>query len=56
MGVVRAGASARTITRGASVTMYVNGTNSATATLTARGVMGFNWESSSVVYLTGDIS
>ncbi len=55
-GLVRAGASARTITRGASVTMYVNGTNSATATLTARGVMGFNWESSSVVYLTGDIS
>ena len=56
MGVVRAGGSARTITRGASLTMYVNGANAATATLSSRGIMGFNYEAGGVVYLTGDVS
>jgi hypothetical protein len=56
MGLMRAGASARTITRGSGLTMYVNGTNVSSATLTARGLMGFNYESGTAVYLTGDVS
>ena len=47
--------SARTITRGASVTMYVNGVDSASATLPARQVGGAVWETASVVYLTGPV-
>jgi len=56
MGIVRAGSAARTITRGSGLTMYVNGTNVSSATLSSRGVMGFNYESGTVVYLTGDVS
>lgn len=47
---------ARTITRGSGVTMYVNGVNSATATLAARGTMVAFWETASVCYLEGDVS
>jgi len=51
-----AGASSRTITRGASVTMYVNGVDSATATLAARGTCFAFWDTASVCYLSGDVS
>lgn len=46
--------SARTITRGSGVTMYVNGVDSATATLPARGKAGVQWETASVAHLSGD--
>lgn len=47
---------ARTITRGSGVTMYVNGTDSATATLPANGLMGVYWRTASVCILTGNVS
>jgi len=47
------GTSARTITRGASVTMYVNGVDSASATLALNQMGGVYWRSSSVCVLTG---
>lgn len=47
------GTSNRTFTRGAGVTMYVNGTDSATATLAANQIGGMHWRSASVVILTG---
>ena len=53
---ILAGASSRTITRGSGVTMYVNGVDSATATLASRGTMNVFWESASVCYLEGDVS
>ncbi len=43
----------RTITRGASVTMYVNGVDSATATLPARRNAGVSWETASICHITG---
>lgn len=48
--------SARTITRGSGVTMYVNGVDSATATLGARQIGGAAWETASVVYLSGAVT
>jgi hypothetical protein len=51
-----AGGSSRTITRGASLTMYVNGSDSASATLTARGQFSIRFISSSACYLAGDVS
>ncbi len=50
------GASNRTITRGSGVTMYVNGTDSATATLAANQMGAAHWRSASVVVLTGAFS
>lgn len=50
------GSAARTITRGASVTMYVKGVDVASATLSARGNAGIVWESATVCYITGDVS
>ena len=50
------GGTARTITRGSGLTMYVNGTDSATATLTANGVMGVWFRSATVCILTGNVS
>lgn len=50
------GTAARTITRGASVTMYVNGVDSATATLAANQMGGAYWRSSSVCILTGAVT
>lgn len=47
------GTSARTITRGAGMTMYVNGTDSATATLAANQMGVVHYRSASVVVLTG---
>lgn len=48
-----AGGSDRTITRGAGCTMYVNGVDSATATLPANTVGGIHVRSASVFVLTG---
>jgi nitrous oxidase accessory protein NosD len=46
----------RTITRGSGVTMYVNGTDSATATLTSNGLMAVYWRTASICILKGDVS
>lgn len=54
--VIDGNGTARTITRGASVTMYVNGTDSATATLTANGIMTVHWRTASVCILAGNVS
>ena len=50
------GTSARTITRGSGCTMYVNGTDSATATLAANQMGGVHVRSASVFVLTGAVS
>ena len=47
------GTSSRTFTRGSGVTMYVNGTDSATATLGSNQMGGARWRSASVVVLSG---
>lgn len=47
------GTSSRTFTRAAGLTMYVNGTDSASATLSANQMGGAYWRSASVVVLTG---
>lgn len=54
--VIDGGGTARTITRGVGLTMYVNGVDSATATLTANGVMGVHFRSATVCILTGNVS
>ncbi len=54
--VIEGNGTARTITRGSGVTMYVNGIDSATATLTANGVMGVVWRTTSICVLTGNVS
>lgn len=48
--------SARTITRAAGLTMYVNGTDSATATLAANMICGVRWRSATVCELTGPVT
>lgn len=48
--------SARTITRGSGLTMYVNGTNVASATLSARGTAGVVYTASNACYVTGDVT
>ncbi|MEQ1491719.1 MAG: hypothetical protein ABL932_14345 [Terricaulis sp.] len=50
------GTSNRTITRGSGMTMYVNGTDSATATLAANQIGAVHYRSASVVVLTGAFS
>lgn len=50
------GTSNRTFTRAAGLTMYVNGTNSASATLAANQMGCAHWRSSTVVVLTGAFS
>ena len=47
------GTSNRLVTRGTSVTMYVNGTDSATATITANTLASVYWRSASVCILSG---
>lgn len=47
------GTSSRTFTRGASIAMYVNGTDSASATLAANQIGAVHWRSASVAVLTG---
>lgn len=54
--IIEGNGTARTITRGAGVTMYIAGTDSATGTLTANGVMGVTWRTASICILTGNIS
>lgn len=51
--VFDAGAANRTFTRAAGLTMYVNGTDSATATLPANTQGGAVWRSATVVVLSG---
>lgn len=55
-GVLACDGTARTITRGSGLTMYVNGSNSASATLAARGVASILFTSSTVCYVSGDVS
>lgn len=50
------GTSARTITRGAGMTMYVNGVNAATATLAANQMGAVHYRSSTEVVLSGAFS
>jgi hypothetical protein len=54
--VIDPGTSSRTITRGASIAMYVNGTDAATATIPANQACGVIWRSSSVAVITGPVS
>lgn len=53
--VLRSDGSDRTITRGSGVTMYVNGVDSASATLPARLIGGVLWDTASICHLTGPI-
>lgn len=53
--LLKAGSASRTITRGSGIAMYVNGTDSASATLSARGLAFVYWEGASTCYLTGDV-
>lgn len=50
------GTSSRTFTRGSGVAMYVNGVDSASATLSANQMGGAHWRTASVVVLTGAFS
>lgn len=50
------GGTARTITRGAGLAMYIAGTDSATGTLTANGVMGVHFRTTTVCILSGNVS
>lgn len=54
--LIRGMGTARTITRGSGLTMYVNGSDVATATLTARGTMSVVFDSATVCTLHGDVS
>lgn len=51
--VLDPGTSNRTITRGSGVTMYVNGTDSATATVLANTLASLHYRSASVCILSG---
>ena len=55
-GVLACDGTARTITRGTGLTMYVNGSNVASATLAARGVASVLFTTASVCYVSGDVS
>lgn len=56
MIIIEGNGTARTITRGASITMYIGGVDSATGTLAANGVMLVTWRTASIAILNGDIS
>lgn len=51
--VLDPGTSSRTITRGSGVTMYVNGTDSASATVAANTLASLHYRSASVCILSG---
>ena len=51
--VIDPGTSSRTITRGSGVTMYVNGTDSATATVLANTLASIHYRSASVCIISG---
>lgn len=55
-GILMAGGAARTVTRGSGLAMYVNGSNVASATLSAFGVAGFIYYTNAAVFITGDVS
>ncbi len=48
--------SARTVNRGSGLTMYVDGSNVASATISARGTCAVIYAGASVCYLSGDVS
>ncbi len=54
--VMVSSSSARTITRGSGLSMYFNGTNSASLTLAANGTMGILFVSASVCHVFGNVS
>jgi hypothetical protein len=54
--IVSPGGVARTITRGAGISMYVNGTNVASATMSAWGTVGIRFRSTTQVVVTGDVA
>lgn len=54
--VIDPGTSSRTITRGSGIEMFVNGTDSGTATIPANQVCGVVWRSASVAVITGPVS
>lgn len=54
--VVDPGTSSRTITRGSGIEMFVNGTDSGTATIQANTIAGVVWRSASICILTGPVS
>lgn len=56
MQVFDAGTSARTLTRGAGIQMFLNGTDVASATLAANQTCGVFWRSASVAVLSGGVS
>lgn len=51
-----AGSASRTLTRGSGIAMYVNGVDSASATLAARGTCFAFWDGAAALYLSGDVS
>lgn len=56
MQVLDAGTASRTITRGAGIQMLVNGTDVASATLSANSTCGVFWRSASVAVLSGAVT
>lgn len=58
MGVFSMDGTARTITRGSGLAMYVNGSDVASATMAARGSVGYRvvGATGTAVYLSGDVS
>lgn len=54
--IIEGNGTARTITRGSGLTMYVDGSDSASATLAANGLMAVSFRSATVAVLTGDVS
>jgi len=50
------GSTSRTITRGSGLTMFVNGLNVASATLSIRGAAGVVYTTASTCYISGDVS
>lgn len=56
MMTIDPGTSARTVTRGASIALYVNGVDSASCTIAANQMAGAYWRSSSVCVMTGAVS
>ncbi len=54
--IIMAGGTSRTITRGTSLAMYFGGTDSASVTLNANGIMSITFETASKCYVSGDIA
>ena len=54
--IIMGGGTARTITRGSGLAMYFGGTDSASVTLNANGIMSVTFETASKCYVSGDIT